>query len=556
MKKFAFLVALVMVLALGLTACTGNEAPSASQPTANSGEGGNSETPVGGTGDISVQIGPNPETMDPALNSTSDASSMILHTFECLLTRDATEELQPGQAVALPEVSEDGLVYTFTLRDGLVWSDGTPLTAADFEWSWKRAVAAETAAPYADMFNVIAGFEEANAGDGSALQVVAVDDTTLQVTLSAPCPYFMDLAAFPAYSPVQRATVEANGEAWATQPETYIGNGAFQVTEWVPREYILFTKNPNYWDAANIQLNSIRFLLMEDENAVLTAYQNGGVMLAKNLPANEVPTLRDNPEFRLDPLQGTYYLSLNLDDAAFQDPNVRRALNIAIDRDYIANTVMQGTYAPASSYVGPGVRDVEVTTQFIDVGVEKNGGPLVEMTANVEEAKRLMEEAGYSESNPLRIAYTTNDSAYHVPVAEAMQQMYREIYVEMEIDIMEWASFTPARREGDYQMARNGWVNDYNDPSTLLDLFYSTNGNNDGNYSNPAYDALIETARGTGDQQVRMDALHEAEQMLFDEAAMISVAYYADFYLINPSLEGFYHSSLGYFYFMHASVAA
>lgn len=511
----------------------------------------------GGSADaaLTVQIGPNPETLDPALNSASDGASMIVHTFENLLTYDQNEQLQPGQAAEMPTVSNDGLVYTFKLREGLKWSDGSPLTATDFEYSWKRTVAAETAAPYAELMSVIAGFEEANAGDGSALQVKAVDETTLEVTLANPCAYFTELVAHPTFAPVQKATVDKNGDKWATQPKTYIGNGAFQVSKWVPSEYILFTKNNNYWDADNITLESIKFLLIEDANASLSAYENGTALLVKDMPANEIPSLRDREDFRLDPMQGTYYLSFNTQKAPFDDARVRKALSIALDRDYIANTVMQGTYTLATSFIGPGVPDAEPGSEFMKVSESLNGGEvLIDSKPNIEEAKALLAEAGFDESNPLKFAYSTNDSAYHVAVAEAMQQMWKEVGVEMTIDIMEWASFTPARRNGDFEVARNGWINDYGDPSTMLDLLVGSNGNNDGKYSNPEYDKLMEDAAATDDQSVRMPLMHEAEMLALEDAAMAPIAYYSEFYLISPKLQGFYHSSLGYFYFMHCTV--
>ncbi|MEG1931784.1 MAG: peptide ABC transporter substrate-binding protein, partial [Pygmaiobacter sp.] len=276
-KKLALLMAVIMVCSLAFTACgnSASSAPAASAPAAGT-----------TTQDLAVQIGPDPETIDPALNSAIDGANMIIHAFETLLIIDKDNKVVPGQAESW-DVSEDGMEYTFHLRKDLKWSDGSPLTAADFEYSWKRVVDPATAAPYADLFNVIKGFDKASAGDIDALAVEAVDDTTLKVTLGVPCAYFDQLAAFTTYSPVQKATVEANGDAWATSPATYVSNGSFTVTDWVPGEYILMSKNENYWNADAIKLNTIKFVLMEDANASLSAYENGEILMVKDIPGAE-----------------------------------------------------------------------------------------------------------------------------------------------------------------------------------------------------------------------------------------------------------------------------
>ena len=268
---------------------------------------------------LSVQIGPDPETIDPALNSAVDGGNMLLHAFECLLTIDQDGQIAPGQAETW-EQSEDGLTWTFHLRDGLKWSDGSDLTANDFVYSWKRVCDPMVAAPYAEtVLGMVEGFDEAIGGDLDALQVSAPDDQTLEVKLSAPCTYFESLAAFATLSPVQQATVEANGDAWAIAPETYISNGPFYVTEWVPGSHIIMSKNPYYWNADAIKLGSIKFNLIEDSNAAYTAYQNGEVLMIKDVPTEEIPSLEGNEEFHVDPIIGTYYISYNTQIEPFND---------------------------------------------------------------------------------------------------------------------------------------------------------------------------------------------------------------------------------------------
>ncbi len=502
--------------------------------------------------ELSVQVGPDPETIDPALNSAVDGGNMILHAFECLLTIDQDGKIAPGQAETW-ENSEDGLTWTFHLRDGLKWSDGSDLTANDFVYSWKRVCDPEVAAPYAEtVLGMVEGFDEAIDGNLDALGVTAVDDQTLEVKLSAPCPFFESLAAFATLSPVQEATVEANGDAWAIEPETYVSNGPFYVTEWEPGSHITMSKNPNYWNADAVKLGSIKWNLIEDSNASYSAYQSGEVLMIKDVPTEEIPSLEGNEEFHVEPIIGTYYISYNTQVAPLDDANVRKALNLAIDREYVANTLMQGTYSPATNFMGPGWMDTD-GTEF-----EKNangGQPYLSATADIEGALAALEEAGYPNGEGLPVLhYTTNDAGYHKAVAEYLQQAWKEIGVTLEVEIVEWSSFTPMRRSGDFEIARNGWVGDYADPSNMLDLLYSTNGNNDGKYTSEAYDAAMDTSRSTTDAAERSAALHEAEDILMADSACCPLAYYNDFWLQSSKITGSWHSAYGYWHFMYADI--
>lgn len=573
MKKRTLALLLAVTMVFGLTACGGGNdttpAPADDGQTQTDvavDEGGNeaeenNETdaaPAETTAEgkiLSVQVGPDPETIDPALNSAVDGGNMLLHSFECLLAVDQDGKLIPGQAESW-ETSEDGLTWTFHLRDGLKWSDGSDLTAKDFEYSWKRVCDPMVAAPYAEtVLGMVEGFSSAIAGNLDDLQVVATDDKTLTVTLSAPCSYFGSLAAFATLSPVQQATVEANGDAWATSAETYITNGPFYISEWVPGSHILMSKNPNYWNADAIKLAGIKWNLIEDANASYSAYQTGEVLMIKDVPTEEIPSLTGSSDFYVDPIIGTYYLSLNTQREPFTDAKVRKALSLAIDREYVANTLMQGTYSPAYNFMGPGWIDTD-GSQFMD---KANGGQTyisADYEANLEEAKQLLADAGYPNGEGLpAITYSTNDAGYHKVIAEYLQQAWAEIGVELNVDVVEWASFTPMRRNGDYDASRNGWVGDYSDPSNMLDLLYSSNGNNDGKFNNADYDAAMDISRTTLDAAERSEALHKAEDILMEETACIPVAYYNDFWLQSDKITGSWHSPYGYWYFMYADIA-
>ena len=566
MRKIAA-AAMAGALAVSLAAC----GSSASTGTTTAGEaaGSTEATEAGETG-FTVQLGPNPETLDPALNASIDGGNTLLTIEEPLLIIDENNEVQPGQAESYT-VSEDGLTWTFTLRDGLKWSDGSDLTAADFEYSFKRLASPDTAAPYAEtVVGMIDGYQDAIGNpdadgnmttdpDWDALNVHASEDgKTLTIQLSYPCSYFDKLAAFVATAPVQQATVEANGDAWCTEPDTFICNGPYMITEWTPSERIVLSKNPYYvggWDSSKIVSDTITLLLLEDSSASYAAYNSGEAQLVKDVPTDEIPSLtraEDGGDFYLDEIMGTYYISLNDQEEPFTDVRVRKALSLAIDRDYVANTIMQGIYTPATALVGPGIVDNE--GYFMD---NANGGePYIgdDYEANLEEAKQLMAEAGYPDGEGFpTITYSANDAGYHIPVAEYLQQAWGELGITMNIDKVEWSSFIPMRRAGDYDISRNGWSMDYNDPSNMLELFTTNNGNNDGKYANPAFDQVIEDSR-VADKAAHFEKLHEAEDILMNDAACIPVAYYNDFWLQSPSLKGTWHSPYGYWYLQYGYV--
>ena len=557
--------AMAGALAVSLAACGSSASTGAANATGEAADAAE----AGSTG-FTVQLGPNPETLDPALNAAVDGGNTLITIEEPLLIIDENNEVQPGQAESY-EVSDDGLTWTFHMRDGLKWSDGSDLTAADFEYSFKRLASPDTAAPYAEtVVGMIDGYQDAIGNpdadgntttdpDWDALNVHASEDgKTLTVQLSYPCSYFDKLASFVATSPVQQATVEANGDSWCTEPDTYVCNGPYMITEWTPSERIVLSKNPYYvggWDSSKIVSDTITLLLLEDSSASYAAYNSGEAQLVKDVPTDEIPSLtrvEDGGDFYLDEIMGTYYISLNDQEEPFTDVRVRKALSLAIDRDYVANTIMQGIYTPAAALVGPGI--VDENGYFMD---NANGGePYIsdDYEANLEEAKSLLAEAGYPDGEGFpTITYSANDAGYHIPVAEYVQQAWGDLGITVNIDKVEWSSFLPLRRAGDYDVSRNGWSMDYNDPSNMLELFTTNNGNNDGKYANPEFDQVIEDSR-VADKTTHFEKLHEAEDILMNDAACIPVAYYNDFWLQSPSLKGTWHSPYGYWYLQYGYI--
>ncbi len=500
--------------------------------------------------ELTVQFGAQPDTMDPALNSAADASSIILHMFEGLTTMDSNATPVPGQAEKW-DVSADGLVYTFTLRDGLKWSDGQPLTSKDFLYAWNRAIDPETAADYEYMYDVIKGYSEGQ------LAISAPDDKTFVVELIAPTPYFLELISNGVFYPVRQDIVEANGEKWATQVSTYVGNGAYTMTEWVESSYIMAAKNPNYWNAGAVATEKIRFLLMDDDNAVLAAFQNGEAAFVETMPNDEIDAWRDKPEFNLEGQLGTYYISYNAAKAPLDNPKVRKALTLAIDREFITKQIGKAGQVPAGAFVPIGLTDADSTKEFRAVG-EYYDASAAGYEANVEEAKKLLAEAGYPNGEGFpNIEYLFNVGTGHQAIAEALQNMWKtNLGINVSLSSQEWATFLNTRKNGEYFIARNGWLGDYNDPITFLDMWVTGGGNNDAQWSNAEYDELIKKIKTSTDKNERYALMHQAEDLMFsdEEFLLCPIYYYVDIFLMNPKLKGGYSTPTGHKYLMYATL--
>ena len=445
---------------------------------------------------LKINLASEPAKVDPALNSSVDGACLAVNMFEGLYTYDAEGQLQPALAEST-EVSEDGMTYTFTLRDGLKWSDGTDLTAKDFEYAWKRAAAPETGADYGYMFDAIAQTED------GALDVTASEDgKTLTVKLVAPCAYFLDLAAFPAYLPVPQAQVEA-AEGWETNPGAwaaeagFVTNGAYTMTAWTHEESMVLTKNDNYWRADEVTIPEIDLMLSADDTAILSAYNAGNLDFADTVPTNEIASLMGNEDFHVIDNLGTYYAAFNVNSPIFDGKTVdqaiamRKAFAILIDRPYIVETVGQTGQKVATSYIPAGMADGNGGT-FKENGasytfpVEDGYYPEEVQDAAIDEAIALLEYAGYkfdgdklSAETPINITYLTNDGTGHIGVAQIMQQDFAEIGINMTIDTREWNVFLDERKQGNFDFAREGWLADFNDPINMLEMWTSDSGNND-----------------------------------------------------------------------------
>lgn len=353
---------------------------------------------------------------------------------------------------------------------------------------------------------------------------------------------------------MQKKTIEAAGDGWATKPESYVTDGPYYMTEFTDGAQIVFSKNPYYWDAANITFDKIVWHLIEDANTSFTAYNQDEIQLIKDVPTEEIPSLRGNPEFFVEPIMGTYYVTFNVQKKPFDDPRVRQALSLAIDRKHVATTIMQSTYAPAKNFVGPGISDAAPGSSFEDVTRQKYGDKfnIDDYASDLAKAKALLAEAGYPNGEGFpTFEYLTNDALYHKAVAEYLQAAWRELGLTMNVNIQEWKTVTADRRSGNFDTARNGWVYDWDDPSNMINLLETNNGNNDGKYSSAEFDSLVSLAKSTTDVAKHYDYLHQAEQVLLNDSAMAPIAYYNEIWMQKTNLKNTWHSPYGYWYVMY-----
>lgn len=508
---------------------------------------------------LNVCISSEPQTIDPALNSSVDGAIMANHMFEGLMKwKDdgkGNGVITEGQAASY-KVSDDGLVYTFTLRDDIKWSDGQPVVAGDFVYAWQRLVDPATAADYSYMLGSVVNAMEIIDGEKAPteLGIKALDDKTLEVTLIAATPFFTEICAFPATFPVRKDIIDAKGDQWTFDVATYIGNGPYKMSEWVHNSYIKVVKNENYYDPSFAVPAAIQFTLMDDDNAIYAAFNSGELQFISTVPADEIATLLEQKKLHIVDNIGTYYVTFNNSKAPFNDVRVRQAFSLTIDRNYIVEQITQTGEIPASGFVATGVWDAAgssgddfrtVGGDFYDVAKDK-------YQANCDKARQLLADAGYPGGQGFPIVeYLYNTSSRHKAIAEALQNMWqKELGVTVTLANQDWAVFLQTRKQGDYQIARNGWLSDYNDPMSFLDMWVTGSGNNDAQYSNKRYDDLIAQAKATSVQKDRMKLMHDAEQILVGEDCFSAPVYfYTNYYMINEKVKGMYYVPLGYFFF-------
>ena len=570
---------------------------------------------------ISVSIASEPDTIDPALNSAVDGATLLTHLFSGLakweqgkdgklqIVADAAKELTEGKK------NDDGTVtYTYTLRDGLKWSDGKDVKAGDFEFAWQRAASTALAADYGYMFEVVDGYAKIWETDADGnyvnkdakLNVKATDDKTLEVTLANDVPYWNELLAFPTYFPVREDVVK--DDKWATDPKTYVSNGMYTLDGWKHNSVITLKKNDKHPDADSVTMKTIKFYLSDDANNMLSNFKKGDWLLIDDVPTNEISTLNEQyPDqfFNVGQI-GTYYVCWNInedilpkdsklkgDEAEAAKAEIRNAVSLLLDRNYIVNDVAQGGQLPASSFVAMGLTDADGSEFYKNAGDSSDYDGYFDASAdalekNFESAVETLKKyykydektKKFTDFPSMTYLYNTNEG--HQAIGEYIQSALDAVGITLNLENQEWNTFLNTRKKGDYSIARNGWLADYNDPICFLDMWTTASGNNDVQFGKgdhksvkgysldltkygsdvkvdngtwaETYDVLISTIKSCTDKDNRYAMMHIAEDMLMSTGCICPIYYYTDLYMLSKNVKGFFSNPLGYKYFMYCTV--
>ncbi|EOZ3809540.1 oligopeptide ABC transporter substrate-binding protein OppA [Citrobacter youngae] len=475
------------------------------------------------------------QSLDPHKIEGVPESNISRDLFEGLLISDVDGKPSPG--VADKWENKDFKVWTFHLRKDAKWSDGTPVTAQDFVYSWQRLANPNTASPYASylQYGHIVNIDDIIAGKKPVtdLGVKAIDDHTFEVTLSEPVPYFYKLLVHSSLSPVPKAVVEKFGEKW-TQPANIVSNGSYKLKDWVVNERIVLERNTHYWDNAKTIINQVTYLPISSEVTDVNRYRSGEIdMTYNNMPIELFQKLKKEipNEVHVDPYLCTYYYEINNQKAPFNDVRVRTALKLALDRDIIVNKVKNQGDLPAYSFTPPytdGAKLVE--PEWFKWSQEKRN----------EEAKKLLAEAGFSAEKPLTFDLLYNTSDLHKKLAIAAASIWKKnLGANVKLENQEWKTFLDTRHQGNYDVSRAGWCADYNEPTSFLNMVLSDSSNNTVHYKSPAFDKLIaDTLKATDDAQ-RSELYSQAEQLLDKDSAIVPVFYYVNARLVKPWVGGY-----------------
>ncbi len=528
------------------------ETPEGEEPGDTEGAGGGE---LADTQEMVFVLNNEPDGIDPNVTNNSFATPFLSNCFEGLVTYDEKGEVVPGNAESW-ESNDDLTVFTFHLREGLKWSDGTALTANDYVYSALRVLTPETTSQYVNMISdYVVNGQEFYDGTASAedVGIKALDDNTLEFTLKASCPYFIDLVSMWVYFPVQQATIEANGDKWTASAEAYVSNGPFKITEMNMGESMVLEKNENYWNAENVTLEKLTFRYVLDTSTALTAYESGEVDGVRTVPSSDLARLKaENAGLVSTPNYGTVYYDINCSKEPYNNPLVRKALNLAIDREALINNVAQVDGQPAYSFLAPGyvVDGKDVTEGRSDFGLSS--------TADVEGAKAALAEAGYPDGEgfpTLQLSFYSDDNVKKI--AEAIAEMWeKNLGITVEVSSAEWAVFYDAVQSGNYEVAAMGWSADYVNPMSFLPLLYTNDVTNNSFYSNPDYDAIVDQIKVEKDPAKFAELVLQADELVSADYPVLGLYYKSNTYLIKDYIEGVYMVSSSNIYFRNAKVLA
>ncbi|MBL0404619.1 peptide ABC transporter substrate-binding protein [Microvirga aerilata] len=482
-----------------------------------------------------------PETLDTHKTSTVQEFHILQDMLEGLVAYDMKAKATPGQAEKW-EISDDGKTYRFTLRNGLKWSNGDPVTAEDFVYSYRRIMDPATGAKYANILYPIKNAEKINKGQAKLeeLGVKAVDPKTVEITLEQPTPYFIELLTHQTSLPVHKGSVEKFGKDFV-KPGNMVTNGAYKLAEFVPNSHIKLVKNENYRDAKNVQIETVNYFPTSDFAAMVRRYEAGELDTTDDVPADQMKSLKERfkDQVQVGPWSGTWYFIVNSSKAPFNDVRVRQALSMAMDREFVADQIWGQTMLPGYSFMPPGVGNYGEPA-YMDY---KDASPI----DREEKAKKLLQEAGFGPGKPLKVEvrYNTTDNNRNTVIAIADQ--WKQIGIETSfINTDGKTHFAHLRDGGDFDVARYGWIADVNDPSNFLFLLKSDNkGFNSGKYNNPEFDKLLDQAASEMDLKKRADIMRKAEAILMRDMPWIPIMYYGKSHLISPKIKGFEHNTRG-----------
>ncbi|TLS37564.1 peptide ABC transporter substrate-binding protein [Pseudalkalibacillus caeni] len=529
---------LSVLLVFALVGCTTSQ--SSSENNSGSADSDNKKEEKGGEKILLLNNGNEPTSFDPPIGFDSVSWNALNNLMEGLTRLDKDDQPQAATAEDW-KVSDDGKTYTFTIRENAKWSNGDPVTAEDFEYALKRLADPNTASPAAFLANFIEGAKEFNEGTGSAddMKVKAVDEKTLEVTLVAPQNYFLSVISNPAFFPVHKATVEENKD-WATEADTFVGNGPFKLTKWEHSSEFEFKKNENYWDAENVKLDGVHWAMIDDTNTEYQMFKTGELHQS-DVPADLSEQLFEEGKAQVEDQSGTYFYRFNVNMEPFQNENIRKAFALSVDQQKIVDFVTKNKEKAAHAFVGPGFKD-PAGGDFRDVG-----GELV--SPDAAKAKELLEkgmkEEGYDTLPKVTMTYNTSDT--HKQIAETMQQMFKEtLGVDVELANMEWNVFSDEQKAGKLQFSRSSFLADYADPINFMENFQTGHSMNRTGWSNAEFDKLIQDAKAESNEEKRFEMLHQAEEILFEEMPIFPIHYYNQVYLEADNVEGIVRHPVGY----------
>lgn len=504
--------------------------------------------------EIVYNLGIDPQTIDPTVNHSLDGAIVDDNIFEGLLRFNFNSEPEAACAESW-DVSSDGLKWTFHLRKNLKWSDGKPLIASHFRDGILRLVDPKTGSPYADLGLFIRNAEPFYNGKAERddVGVSAPDDNTLVIELDRFNPLMLYYMAFPSFYPARMDIINANPRTWAAKPETLISNGPFKLQNWTHGSggEITIVKNPEYRDAQNVKIDRVRMVLIENSNTAFAAFKGGHIDYMSTIPSLMKPMLIKRGEAKVFPSFSTFFCDFNVTHKPFDDARVRRAFTLAVDRKILTDKIILGGHLPATGLICPLIPGRTASEDF-----RTEGGELISVRADVEEARRLLSEAGYPGGKGFpKVTYKYSTGKGGKMLAEVLQGMWKTaLGVEVELYSEEWKVFLSTRMKGDFDISVAGWAMDFPDAAGLLENYMTNSSNNNCKYSNAEFDEIMRKSAVERDWVKRINYLHEAENILMKDLPSLPLYFASKAVMQSDRVKGIYASPMEYVLFRGAEV--